>query len=288
MVESLASIARMLDPTAPADNQAAILGIEWHRLENAHVEAIRTRLAESLSPNTANKKLAALRGVLKKAWKIGLMSREEYERAVDIAPIRGTRLKSGRDISAGELRALFVSCHEDKSVVGIRDAAMMGLLYGGGMRRAEVAGLILEDWQPDKCQVVVLGKGNKERAVPLPDGTCRAIAAWLAARGEAEPGDPLICPLAKGDKIINRKMSEQGIWKALGKRALKAGVARLSPHDCRRTYIGDMLDAGIDLRTAQMLVGHSNVNTTAEYDRRPAEVRRRAVKLLHVPFTGED
>jgi hypothetical protein len=66
------------------------------------------QVAESLSPNTA-KKLAALRSVLKKAWKIGLMSRDAYERAVDIAPIRGERLKSGRDISAGELRSLFVS-----------------------------------------------------------------------------------------------------------------------------------------------------------------------------------
>jgi integrase/recombinase XerD len=285
MAESLASIARMLRPELPANNQAAILAVEWHLLENAHVEAIRTKLAETLAPNTANKKLAALRGVLKKAWKLGLISREDYERTIDVETIKGERLLRGRDIPQGEVRSLFISCREDKSIVGIRDAALLALLCGGGMRRAEVANLTMADWQPDKCQVIVRrGKGNKDRETPLPDGTCRAIDAWLAVRGEAGPDDALICPMAKGNKILNRRMSTQAIWKALKTRAKKAGVAVLSPHDFRRTYIGDLLNAGVDLSTVQKLAGHSDPKITAQYDRRPAEVRRAAVNLLHVPF----
>jgi integrase/recombinase XerD len=184
-----------------------------------------------------------------------------------------------------QIKALFISCREDKSIVGVRDTALLALLCGGGMRRAEVANLTMADWQPDKYQVIVRrGKGNKDRETPLPDGTCRAVSAWLTVRGDAGPDDPLICPMAKGSKILKRRISTQAIWKALQTRALKAGVALLSPHDFRRTYIGDLLDAGVDLSTVQKLAGHSDPKITAQYDRRPAEVRRQAVKLLHVPF----
>lgn len=290
MAESLGSIAQMLRPELSGDPGAAVLAVEWHRLENAHVEAIRTKLAESLAPNTANKKLAALRGVLKKAWKLGLMTREAYERAIDVEPIKGERLKRGRDVEAGELKALFASCCADEqTVVGTRDAAMVALLYGGGLRRAEAANLTLADWNDDKSQVIVRrGKGNKDRLVPLPEGTRRAVRAWLELRGPVATEDPLLCPLAKGGKIISRQMSTQAIWKALLKRALKAGVASLSPHDCRRTFIGDLLDAGADLSVAQKLAGHSDPKTTAGYDRRPDEAKRRAVSLLHVPFAKSD
>jgi site-specific recombinase XerD len=287
MSESLLSIARMLRPELP-NNPAAVLSVEWHQLENTHIEAIRTRLAESLAPNTANKKLAALRGVLKKAWKLGLMTREAYERAVDVEPIKGERLKRGRDVEAGEIKALFANCREDKQVVlGARDAAMLALLYGGGLRRSEVANLTLADWDAKKAQVIIRqGKGNKDRLVPLPEGARRAVLAWLALRTSTQADDPLLCPLAKGGKVLNRQMTTQAIWKALVKRALKAGIPHLSPHDCRRSFIGDLLDAGADLSTAQKLAGHSDPKITAGYDRRPDEAKRRAVSLLHVPFTG--
>jgi len=287
MRESLASIARMLrHDLAGTTDEAAILSIEWHRLENAHLEAIRTRLAETLAPNTANKKLAALRGVLKKAWKLNLMSREEYERAVDVEPVRGERLKRGRDIDTGEIRAMFEQCRANNSIVGIRDAAMLALLYGAGLRRAEAAGLTFANWRAETGEIVLVGKGNKERALPLPDGTCRALNAWLAVRGTGAPEDPILCPLAKGGKIMYRPMTTQAVWKALQGLALKAGVARLSPHDFRRTYIGDLLDAGVDLSTAQKLAGHGDPKVTAGYDRRPEEARRNAVKKLHVPFVS--
>lgn len=286
MTEALGSIAKMLrHDLAGLSNKAAMMATDWHRLENSHVEAICTKLAEAYSPNTANKKRAALLGVLKKSWLLGLMTREEYERAAAVQRIAGERLKRGRDVSAGEILALFNNCRNDQSIVGARDAAMLALMFGGGMRRAEVAALTLADWDSDKCQVIVQkGKGNKSREIPLPDGACRAVTAWLGRRGAALAGDPLICPLAKGDKIENRQMSTQAIWKAIQKRALKSGIASFSPHDCRRTYIGDLLEHGADLSTVQKLAGHADPKMTAHYDRRPAEVRRAAVKGLHIPF----
>lgn len=285
MTEALGSIAKMLrHDLAGLKNRDAMAAIDWHRLENSHVEAICTKLAEAYSPNTANKKRAALLGVLKKSWLLGLMTRENYERAAAVQRIAGERLKRGRDVSAGEILALFNNCRSDQAIVGARDAAMLALMFGGGMRRAEVAALTIADWDADKGQVIVQkGKGNKSREIPLPDGACRAVMAWLTRRGGASAGDPLICPLVKGDKIENRKMSTQAIWKAIQKRALKSGIASFSPHDCRRTYIGDLLEHA-DLSTVQKLAGHADPKMTAHYDRRPAEVRRAAVKGLHIPF----
>ncbi len=287
--QALASVARLLrHDLTDAPHHQAILSIEWHCLNNAHLKAIATRLATLHSPKTANRKLDAVRGVLKQAWLNGLMTRDEYERAVAIERIPGERLRRGRDISGGEIRALFESCAQEKTLLGSRDAAMMGLMFGGGLRRAEVANLRREDWLADRSEITVRrGKGNKDRLVPLPAGAARALTAWLDRRGPIAETDPLVGPVSKGGKPEKRKLTTQAIWKALCARAKKAGVDKLSPHDFRRTYAGDLLDAGADLSTVQKLMGHSDPKVTAGYDRRGQEARRRAADLVHVPFVKE-
>jgi integrase/recombinase XerD len=120
--------------------------------------------------------------------------------------------------------------------------------------------------------------------VPLAGGAARAVGDWVALRGAA-PG-ALFLPVNKGGAIRGAGLSAAAIYKVLQKRLGQAGVAELSPHDFRRTFVGDLLDAGIDLATVQQLAGHASVTTTARYDRRGEAAKRKAVEVLHFPYRG--
>jgi site-specific recombinase XerD len=274
---ALRTIAEIV--TAKADEVA----MPWQRLDFAHATAIRTRLAEKYAPATSNRMLASMKGVIKTAFKLGLISAEQMSRATSIEPVRGFRLPRGRSISPGELRSLFGIC-DPKKAVGARDAALLGLLYAAGLRRAEVVALDVDHLEVTSGAVVVRGKGNKERRVYVSKGALDAARAWLGHRGD-EPG-PLLTPVAKGGRIELRRMTDQAVAERVRHLATKAGVSTLSPHDFRKSFVGDLLDAGADLATVQQIAGHASPATTSKYDRRGDRAKKRAADLLHVPFVG--
>lgn len=257
------------------------LTLPWPALDFAHTTAIRSRIAARFAPSTANRMLAALRGVLRAAFRLGLMTAEQMTRACAIEPVRGGRVLRGRALSQGELRVLFENCTGGPAGAA-RNAALLGLLYGCGLRRAEVVGLDLPDCDAATGALRVLGKGNKQRVVFAPVGTRHAVAAWLAVRG-TEPG-PLLLPVTKGGAVALRRMTPGAIAQVIDRLATRAKVAAFSPHDLRRTFVGDLLDAGADIATVQAQAGHSSPTTTARYDRRGDRAKQRAAELLHVPF----
>jgi len=256
--------------------------LNWAALRFQHTAALRSALAEHYAPASANHRLAALRGVLRCAWQLGQMDTESYHRAVAVGAVKGESLLRGRAVSGGELRALFDACASGKQPLGSRDAALLGVLYGAGLRRAEAVALTLEDYERSESAVIVRrGKGNKARLGYLPKGAVAALERWLSIRGEA-PG-ALFVPLRKNGALELRHMTEDAVLKIVLRRARECALEHVSPHDFRRTLIGDLLERGADISTVQRMVGHADVSTTAKYDRRGETVKKRAADLIHVP-----
>ena len=256
----------------------------WHQLRREHTVAIKAHLAEHFSPAGANVRLSALKGVLRECWRLNLIPAEDYNRAVDLKGVKGTRLLKGRALSQGEIRALFLVCGADKGPIGRRDAAILAVLYGTGLRRSEAVTLDVSDVDPETGTLTVRGKGNKDRECPLPAGTRIALDTWIQIRGDADGS--LFTVVRKGGHVESGRLTSHSIHDILRKRAQEAGITDCSPHDLRRSFISDLLDAGADVLMVQELAGHAQPTTTKKYDRRPAAARRKAVELLHVPVAG--
>jgi integrase/recombinase XerD len=261
--------------------------LDWSRLRYQHTAAVRTWLMDHYRPATANRVLCALRGVLKQAWLLNQISAEDYHRAALVKAVNGETLPAGRELSSGEIAALLSSCQNDSAPAGLRDAAVIAILYAAGLRREEVINLDLEDYDPVARRLVVHGKRSKERTAYLVSGAIGAMGDWLSIRGLSE--GPLFLAINRAGHIaFGRRMTTQAIYNLLAKRAAQAGVKDFSPHDLRRTFVSDLLDAGADIATVAKMAGHSNVQTTARYDRRPEEAKQKAAQLLHVPYRGRE
>ena len=258
------------------------LAVHWAEVRYQHVMALKAVLLEdNAKPATINHVLAAVRGVIRDAWRLGLIDAETKERIVDIKSVSASTLPAGRHVGVGEIRRLFEIC--GATLVGARDAAMLALLYGCGLRRSEAVALTLDDYREGSVTVRT-GKGRKERIVYSANGGRAAIDAWIRVRG-AWAG-ALLAPVAKGGRIQQRAMTAQAVMLRLQFLGKRAGIENLSPHDLRRSFVGELLDAGADISSVQQLAGHSSVTTTARYDRRGERAKQRTAELLHVPYTN--
>lgn len=296
MARYLAQIADLLYPgrwdepakdAGKADKQAyklRYLLADWSALRFAHTSFIRAELSARYAPATVNVMLSALRGVLESAFDLGLIGAEDYQRAIKIKNVSGETVPAGRDISQGEMLALVNACMTDTSAAGVRDAAIIGVLYTCGLRRAELVNLDLTDYEAESGKLIVRsGKGRKARNVYATNGTLQALNDWLDIRG-AEAG-ALFNPVNKGGKVQRgRRMTSQAVYNMLQKRGEQSGVENFSCHDFRRTFVGDLLDRGADIVTVQKLAGHASPLTTSRYDRRPEEAKKQAAAKLHFPY----
>ncbi len=260
------------------DDNATCFDIPWHDLRFQHTQAIRAQLADRYAYSTANKILSAMRGTLKAAWQLGQMTAEDYHKAASVKSVKGERIPAGRSITQGEITALLDTCAATPT--GIRDAAIIAILYACGLRRAELVTLDLADFDTHESRLLVRGKRNKQRLVPVVNGARASLEDWLAVRG-SEAGALFV---GVGNKNRGGRLTTQAIYAMLKSRAEKAGIPDFSPHDFRRSYVGDLLDLGVDIVTVQKLAGHASVETTARYDRRPERVKQAAAEKIHVPY----
>ena len=261
--------------------------IDWGVIRYQHTAAVRGRLLDGSSTATANRILSALRGVLEQAWLLGQMSAEDYHRAARLAPTIGETLPAGRELLADEITALIENCIEDGSPLGIRDAAIISVLFGCGLRREEITRLNLDDYDSEAAKLVIHGKRSKQRIAYLVEGATAALADWLAISGEV--AGPLFLSVRRGGNLRHdRRLTPQAIYYLLKIRAKRAGVKPFTPHDLRRTFVSRLLAAGVDIAIVAKMAGHSNIQTTARYDRRPEEAKQRAAKLLRIPYPSQE
>jgi integrase/recombinase XerC len=169
-------------------------------------------------------------------------------------------------VSADAARAV-IEAPPAESPRGLRDRAILELLYGSGIRVSELCGLDVHDLDLNGASARVLGKGRKERVVPLGRPCVAALRAWLSVRGalvhpKRRTQDPVALFLsARGARLYRR--SVWAIVNASG--AAGAGRSDLHPHALRHTCATHMLDGGADLRAIQELLGHSSISTTQRY-----------------------
>ena len=172
--------------------------VNWPELRYQHVAALRARLEElDAKPATINHVLAAVCGVVREAWRLDQIDAQVKERILDVKGVTTAPLPKGRHVDAVEIAALFRSCGD--TPVGARDAAMLALLYGCGLRRSEAVAIELADHDSGKV-TVLRGKGRKERYVYCPAGGKAAVDDWITRRG-SWPG-PLLCPV-NGDRVYS-------------------------------------------------------------------------------------
>jgi site-specific recombinase XerC len=192
--------------------------LDWSKVRYQHTAFVRSHLMDGYAPATANRMLSALRRTLEQAWLLGQMSAEDYLRAAHISAIIGETLPAGRALSHDEISILIKNCIDDPRPIGTRDAAIVGVMYSGGLRRAEVVTLDLADYDEVDHKLKVHGKRSKERSVYLTDGAVAALDDWLKIRGN-ENG-PLFVAINRGSNLIlGERMTTQAIYYLLKSRA---------------------------------------------------------------------
>jgi integrase len=278
----LAAILLLMNDSDGGLPDNLVMTFPWHELRFQHTQAIRSRLVEAgYATATINSRLSALRGVLHACWKLGLMSAEDYHSAVDVKNVKGQRLMPGRDIPPDELRAMLLSCYTD-GIKGIRDLAVLGLLATTGLRRAEFSALDLSDYNRETGALKVVGKGRKERLVYVTNTTRTLLDRWLKYRGQ-QPG-PLFYAIRKGGYMTRARMKAEAAYDMVKYRAEACGLETVSPHDFRRTFIGNMLDAGVDTVTLAKITGHASSDMLSVYDRRPERAKADAMGKIDLPL----
>lgn len=260
--------------------------INWPALEYAHISALCNHAESLFAPATARKYRSALMGITRASFALGLITGDQYMRSWEVPPITGESLPAGRNLTQGEINALVNSCTKDPTAAGVRDAAIICLMYVCLVRRSSLVALEYSKYDPQTGRIVWHGKRNKEYATYATGGAKAALDDWLVLRG-SDPG-PIFHPITQTGKIMRslKPLSAHDVYKICQKRGEQAGVAHFSPHDFRRTAAGELMERGVDINTVSKIMAHDDVKTTGKYDRRPDEVKRTAAEKLHVPYVS--
>lgn len=244
------------------------LPLDAKRIDVTIVRAFLAKGFGTLSPSSTSRRLSALRSFFRLLRRRGVIDRNPASALR--APKRAQKLPRFLSVEDA-LRVVEAPAAHPRNgpkaeKLALRDAAMLELLYGGGLRVGELSGLTLKQLDLGRREMRVLGKGNKERIVPIGRAAYESLLAYLEVRASLRKKDGVVHPEALfvgryGTALSTRQT--QNIVRRYG--ILGAGRSDLHPHALRHTCATHLLDAGADLRSIQELLGHASLSTTQRY-----------------------
>lgn len=254
-------------------------GLELPRLQRADVQSYLGELfAKELKPRSSARKLSVLRRFYR--WLVREGMREEDPSALIEAPKLGRPLP--RTLSESDVERLL--CAPDvQSPIGLRDRAMLELMYGCGLRVGELVGLTVLQVNLQQGALRVCGKGDKERIIPLGE----VAQDWLESYAADARIELLKSGVNHGDVLFlsvrGRGMTRQNVWHSIKKYALLAGLSTaVSPHTLRHAFATHLVNHDADLRVVQLLLGHADLSTTQIYTH-VAQLRLQEIHKAHHP-----
>ena len=252
----------------------------WHRLDRATVLALLEKLKQKgLADNTRNLYLSIIKGIAREAMLHQQMSDHQFSLIEQIRAIKLQRLAVGRALHVDEIAQLLDHCLYDEGTAGVRDAALLGILFGCGPRRAEVVTIDISKLNFADRSIKVIGKGNKERELEMPPRTIDLVKTWLEESG-LQFG-PLFRPVNRWNQLaVDRRLTARGVYDIVTRRIREVGLEKASPHDLRRSFLTYLLDNGEDLATAADMAGHSSADTTRRYLRHQKKRNRAAADKI--------
>ena len=256
---------------------------ELDAVSEATVSAFLTRLREGdqehvpLSASSAARTIVAVRGFHRFAIQDGLA---QLDPAAQVRPPTPAK-RLPKALPLAEVEAILKTAGEARTVLALRDQALLEVLYGTGARISEAVGLDVDDIDPLAATVLLRGKGSKERLVPIGGYALAAVDAYLRI---ARPELTTIQP-PTGAMFLNARggrLSRQSAWAVLVRTAERAGITRdVSPHTLRHSFATHLLDGGADVRVVQELLGHASVTTTQVYTLVTVENLREVFAAAH-------
>ena len=238
------------------------------------------RADPGLAPSSLRRRAAALKGFYRFAYGEGLIL---FDVAAHLDLPRPSRLLP-ETLTQDEVGRLLEAAGGDQPGTE-RDRALLELLYAAGLRISEAVGLDREDLSVDGAFVRVIGKGDKERLVPVGDVALDELARWMAGPRERLLALGHMSPLRGGPIFIGdrgRRLARQQAWAAVKRAAAGAGLAdRVSPHTLRHSFATHLLEGGADLRIVQELLGHASISTTQLYTHLTGERIRDVYSRAH-------
>ncbi|MEN9723276.1 MAG: site-specific recombinase XerC [Pseudomonadota bacterium] len=212
-------------------------------------------MSESHERSSVCRHLSAIRGFLKFSRQKGWISRDIGA----LVPTPRQRRPLPRFLNIDEMREL-VESPDLSTLAGKRDRALLEILYGSGLRVGEAVALNVEDLNLAQGWVRVMGKGSKQREVPLGGPAVQALSHYLEGPRQ-NPQTQALFLNYRGDRLTSRSVARM-----LARQLVRLGTAKhLSPHGLRHSFATHLLAAGADLRTIQELLGHSRLSTTQRY-----------------------